>query len=161
VHAPSKPVLLRTIPPGGADLPGSDGAPDDEFRLFVFGPVNGCAILAVTGEVDIATEPMLRERLGELAATCPAQVIVDLSRVTFFSAAGLGVLVGGRAKLSRTGGSLALVITRPRLLRIFEITRLAGEFTIRPSLGRCMAADRQWAQVAQSVDEWYRRHGLS
>jgi anti-sigma B factor antagonist len=50
-------------------------------------------LVTVAGEVDIATVPRLRERLAALAAS-GRPLIVDLDRVTFIDAAGLGVLAG-------------------------------------------------------------------
>ena len=39
-----------------------------EFRLDTIGPAGDCAVLQVTGEVDVYTAPMLRERIREVAA---------------------------------------------------------------------------------------------
>ena len=82
-----------------------------EFRLDTIGPVGDCAVLQVTGEVDVYTAPMLRERIRELAAKGAVHLIADLSQVDFLDSTGLGALVGGLKRLREDGGSLALVIT--------------------------------------------------
>ena len=42
-----------------------------EFHLETVGPIGDCAVLQVTGEVDVYTAPMLREQIRELAPTAP------------------------------------------------------------------------------------------
>jgi anti-sigma B factor antagonist len=54
-----------------------------EFRLNTAGPAGDCAVLQVTGEIDVYTAPMLRERIRELAATGTVHLIADLSQVDF------------------------------------------------------------------------------
>jgi anti-sigma B factor antagonist len=51
----------------------------------------GHVLVTVAGEIDIATVRQLRERLAAPAAS-GQPLIVDLDRVTFIDAAGLGVL---------------------------------------------------------------------
>lgn len=98
--------------------------PSYEFCLEIetFGPADGCAILAAAGEIDVVTAPLLRERLAEFAAAGPVHLIADLSRVTFLDAAGLGALAGAGNEFRRAGGSLALVVTAPRVLCPFRVT---------------------------------------
>src|SRR5690349_20003500 len=51
-------------------------------------------VLAVSGEVDVATVPRLREQLHGLVAQCSTKIIVNLDSVDFLDSTGLGVLVG-------------------------------------------------------------------
>jgi len=53
----------------------------------------GCAIVTVAGEIDIATVTRLRERLLEVAAS-GRPLVADLDRVSFIDSAGLSALVG-------------------------------------------------------------------
>jgi anti-sigma B factor antagonist len=136
-----------------------------EFRLETIGPAGDCAVVQVTGEVDVYTAPMLRERIRELAASGAVHLIADLGPVDFLDSTGLGVLVGGLKRLREDGGSLALVITTPRLLRIFQITGLTKAFAIWPSVTGAITADPHWRKTAEtqagSANEWCRQHGLS
>ena len=95
-----------------------------EFSLQTVGPIRGCAVLQVAGEVDVYTAPMLREQIRELAAKGAVHLSADLGRVDFLDSTGLGALAGGLKRLRQAGGSLALVISTPRVLRIFQITGL-------------------------------------
>jgi anti-sigma B factor antagonist len=137
----------------------------NEFRLDPIGPDGDCAVLRVTGEVDLYTAPMLRERIRELAASGAVHLIADLGPVDFLDSTGLGVLVGGLKRLREDGGSLALVITTPRILRIFQIIGLTKAFEISASVADAVTADAHWRKTAEtqagSVDEWCRRYGLA
>ena len=136
-----------------------------EFRLDTIGPAGDCAVLQVTGEVDVYTAPMLRERIRDIAAKGAVHLIADLRQVDFLDSTGLGVLVGGLKRLREDDGSLALVITTPRLLRIFQITGLTKAFAAWPSVADAITADPHWHKTAEtqagSVHEWCRQHGLS
>jgi anti-sigma B factor antagonist len=91
-------------------------------------------ILAVTGEVDVATAPSLRARLLEMISQGKVNLIVDLEGVDFLDSTGLGVLVSTVKRVRTTGGDLALVCTRQPILKVFEITGLTTVFAIHDSL---------------------------
>ena len=55
----------------------------EELHLQTIGPSGDCAVLKVTGEIDIYTGPMLRERIQDLAAKGAVHIIADMSRVDF------------------------------------------------------------------------------
>jgi len=136
-----------------------------EFRLNTAGTAGDCAVLRVSGEVDVYTAPALRERIRELAAGGAVHLIADLGEVDFLDSTGLGVLVGGLKRLREDGGSLALVVTTPRILRIFQITGLTKAFPAWPSVTDAITADPHWRKTAESqagsTREWCRQHGLA
>jgi anti-sigma B factor antagonist len=136
-----------------------------EFHLQTVGPTGDCAVLQVTGEVDVYTAPILRQQILELAAKGAVHLIADLSRVDFLDSTGLGALVGGLKRLREAGGSLVLVISTPRILRIFQITGLTKALAVQSSVADAITADPHWRQTAESeagsVDAWCRQHGLS
>jgi len=136
-----------------------------EFHLETVGPIGDCAVLQVTGEVDVYTAPMLREQMGELSAKGAVHLIADLSRVDFLDSTGLGALVGGLKRLREASGSLALVISTPRILRIFQITGLTKALAVQRSVEDAITADLHWQQTTESeagtVHEWCRQHGLT
>ena len=55
--------------------------------------VNGITVVAVAGEVDTASAPLLTEQTNQALATNPAALVIDLTDVEFFASAGLEVLV--------------------------------------------------------------------
>lgn len=136
-----------------------------EFHLDTIGPIGDCAVLQVTGEVDAYTVPMLREQIRELAAKGAVHLIADLSRVDFLDSTGLGALVGSLKRLREAGGSLALAISAPHILRLFQITGLTKALAAQRSVADAITADPHWQHTAESaagtVHQWCRQHGLS
>lgn len=81
------------------------------------------ALVTVAGEVDLTTAPLLRVRLTELAAT-GGPLVVDLSRVGFIDAAGLGALAHIASLATVYGGSLHVVTAQPRVRMLLSISGL-------------------------------------
>jgi anti-sigma B factor antagonist len=80
--------------------------------------------------VDVSTAPELREKLLALAEQGCTIAVVDLSEVSFVDSTALGVLVSGVKRLRSAGGDLRLVVTQPRISKVFEITGLTDVFHI-------------------------------
>ena len=91
-------------------------------------------VVHVSGEADAAATPALRARLSELQESDHAQVVVDLSAVTFLDSTVLGVLVAASRFCRNLGGELRLVVSEPRVRRLLEITGLEGFFSVHQSL---------------------------
>ncbi len=91
-------------------------------------------VVAVTGEIDVATAPQLRECLHSVITQGEVTVVLDLLGVTFLDSTALGVLVGALKRCRELGGELHVVVADPRIVKIFEITGLTSVFTIADSL---------------------------
>jgi anti-sigma B factor antagonist len=100
----------------------------------------GWVVLSVSGEVDVATAPRLRERLVDLVTEGNHRIVVDLENVDFLDSTGLGVLVGALKRVRTHDGDLGLVCTQPRILKVFEITGLTKVFAIHKSVDEATAA---------------------
>ncbi len=101
---------------------------------------DGIEVVDVEGEIDIYTAPRLRELLIDLASKNNYQLIVDLDKVGFLDSTGLGVLVGGLKRVRPHDGSLDLVCTQERILRLFRITGLTKVFGIYQTVDQAIAA---------------------
>ncbi|PUA82827.1 STAS domain-containing protein [Nocardioides currus] len=101
---------------------------------------DGRAIVAVGGEIDVYTAPKLRDQITELVGAGSYNIVIDLEAVEFLDSTGLGVLVGGLKKVRAHDGSLELVCSQERLLKIFRITGLAKVFVIHDSLDPSVAS---------------------
>jgi anti-sigma B factor antagonist len=101
---------------------------------------DGIEIVDVEGEIDVYTAPRLRELLIELVNKKNYQLIVNMERVEFLDSTGLGVLVGGLKRVRAHDGSLDLVCTQERILKIFRITGLTKVFGIHESVDQAIAA---------------------
>jgi anti-sigma B factor antagonist len=102
----------------------------------------GCAIVAVTGDVDISTSPDLREALARVVAEGNRAVVVDLGAVRFIDSTGLGVLVGAFTAVRNAGGRLAVVNDHSAVLKVFTITALHDVLGVHPTMDRAVAAVR-------------------
>jgi anti-sigma B factor antagonist len=102
--------------------------------------VDGTTIVAVGGEIDVYTAPKLRDRITELVGEGVFNIVIDMESVEFLDSTGLGVLVGGLKKVRAHDGSLELICTQDRLLKIFRITGLAKVFVIHDSADGALAA---------------------
>jgi len=91
---------------------------------------DGIEVIDVQGEIDIYTAPRLRELLIDLVSTGSYQLVVNLDKVGFLDSTGLGVLVGGLKRVRAHDGSLDLICTQQRILKIFRITGLTEVFGI-------------------------------
>ena len=100
----------------------------------------GRTVVEVGGEIDVYTAPKLRETLVSLVDAGQYELVVDLERVEFLDSTGLGVLVGGLKRVRTHDGSLSLVCTQERLLKIFRITGLTKVFPIHSSVEEAVAA---------------------
>ena len=104
---------------------------------------DGWAILTVSGEIDIATAPSLRERLHGLLADDKHQLVVDLDDVGFLDSTALGVLVGVLKRARSEGGEVRIVCTQPRVRKVFEITRLDSAFDLFDSVDEAVRGARE------------------
>ena len=101
------------------------------------------AVLALSGELDLATGPAVRECLHELVDGGVRHVVVDLRQVGFLDSIGLGVLVAAYRRLhhGEPAGSLRLVCTNERVVKVFELTGLLRMFPMHASLEQARAAE--------------------
>ena len=135
-----------------------------DFTVEIIGPIGDCAVLQVTGELDVYTAPFLRDRMRDLTAVGVLHVIADLRRVDFLDSTGLGVLVGGLKRFREHGGSLAPVVTKTSILKIFQITGLTSVLPPRSSVADAIDVDPRWRHAVEakagSAAEWCRQHDL-
>ena len=97
-------------------------------------------IVDVEGEIDVYTAPRLRELLIELVNKGHFRLIVNMEKVEFLDSTGLGVLVGGLKRVRAHDGSLDLVCTQERILKIFRITGLTKVFGIHDTVDEAIDA---------------------
>jgi anti-sigma B factor antagonist len=134
---------------------------DGDFGLCAFWPETSClgpamlvrhepgyVLVTVTGEIDYASVAELRERLFALA-DAGGHLVVDLNRVRFIDAAGLGALAGAARRATARGASLRVVCTRPHIRRLFRITGLDQAVLLADSLADAL----QEAAGAAGADE--------
>jgi len=93
----------------------------------------GWTVVAVVGELDLASVPGVRSSVVAAAQTRqPPYVVLDLSGVEFIDSMGLGVVVGARKRVFALGGELRVVVATERVQRVFA---LSGLDTLLPLFG--------------------------
>ena len=90
-------------------------------------------VLAVRGEIHIATAPQFSQRLNEAIANGPARLAVDMTSVVFIDSTGLSVLLNALRRMTRRGGAMVLACANPTVLRLFEVTRTDETFDLVPT----------------------------
>lgn len=98
------------------------------------------SVVSLRGEIDVYTAPRLRQALIDLIEAGSSDILVDMSRVDFLDSTGLGVLVGGLKRVKAKDGSLEIVATQDKILKIFEITGLSKVFPIHESVDDAVSA---------------------
>lgn len=101
---------------------------------------DGCAVLSVSGEVDLATAPQLRQQLVDLVTDGHRRIVVDLSGTDFLDSTGLGALVAGLKRLRAHDGEMRVVCTTPRVRKVFELTHVDRVLPLFESVDEACAA---------------------
>jgi anti-sigma B factor antagonist len=100
-------------------------------------------LIAVQGEVHVSTAPEFSERLNDAIARGKTGVVIDMTEVAFIDSTGLSVLLNALRRVTRQQGALALAVSNPTVLRLFEITRLDSTFDILPTREEAIARVRR------------------
>jgi anti-sigma B factor antagonist len=111
-----------------------------EFRIEEDHPREGVALFTLFGEADLHVAGELRDRLSAAIDAGASSVVLDLSHVSFVDSMTLGVLVGSAKRVRANGGELRLVVNRPPLRRIFEVTLLDRVFPLDDTREQALAA---------------------
>jgi len=91
----------------------------------------GCTVLKIRGELDIANAPDLRERLLLiLDRSAPSRLILDLSGLEFIDSSGTSVLVNTERRARLLGWTFVLVAPHRAVSRVLEICGLDRHFLI-------------------------------
>lgn len=94
----------------------------------------GAVVVSVRGELDLATVPVLRERLDTLLPGAASPLVVDLSAVTFIGSAGLALLVDAHNRCREHDIPLALVASGSVVPRAIQVTALDQVFAVHATL---------------------------
>ncbi|HEX5618355.1 MAG TPA: STAS domain-containing protein [Solirubrobacteraceae bacterium] len=105
-----------------------------EFSIFDVRRADGSYVLAIAGELDIATVPVVRERLGTLIEAGARRLVVDLRDVSFMDSTGLAAFIHAKMRLGDEG-ALTLVMEQDSYARlIFEVAGLVGVLEVVDTL---------------------------
>lgn len=95
---------------------------------------SGYAVVTPHGEIDLSTVEEFREVLVELIIQGHVHLLVDFDHTDFIDSLGFGALVAARRKAHTFKGSVGIVCSRERILRLFKVTELGRVFSITDSV---------------------------
>jgi anti-anti-sigma factor len=79
-------------------------------------------IIALTGELDLATADELERELLRVEATDAESIVVDLSSLRFMDSTGIRVMIAADARSRADSQRLALLRGPDAVQRVFELT---------------------------------------
>ena len=86
--------------------------------------------VSLAGDIDLSRSPDLKKQLLAEVKNKPGRLIVDLENVGYMDSSGVATLVEALQRLRKSGGKMVLCNLQPRVLSIFQISRLDTVFTI-------------------------------
>ncbi|MFE6285748.1 STAS domain-containing protein [Streptomyces sp. NPDC057877] len=89
------------------------------------------AVLHVSGELDLVTSPMLRQRVHDAVAEGRHSLVLDLSEVFFCDSSGVGVLIAARRLLRSCQGRLRLILPAAGAVDGSHVNRVLGALGVR------------------------------
>jgi anti-sigma B factor antagonist len=105
------------------------------------------AVLQVSGELDLVTSPVLRQRVHDEVAEGRHSLVLDLSEVFFCDSSGVGVLIASRRLMSSCQGRLRLILPARGAEDGSHVNRVLGAlgvrrlFDVHPDVNSAVQAD--------------------
>lgn len=87
-------------------------------------------VLAVAGEVDVATAPELWASVAGALATPPAQLVFDVAALRFIDSSGLSVIVRTYRAMQPHGGKVLLRSPSSAVRQVLDIAGIGRIVTI-------------------------------
>ncbi|MEZ0075945.1 STAS domain-containing protein [Planotetraspora sp. GP83] len=106
------------------------------------------AMVAVAGELDIATGGLLRRAFREIIRAGRDTVVVDTSGLRFCDSTGLEILLEADSATKRAGGGLRLAGVHGTLDVILDATRLRHVFEIYESPAAALLTENALMEAA-------------
>ncbi|MBV8636804.1 MAG: STAS domain-containing protein [Candidatus Eremiobacteraeota bacterium] len=92
----------------------------------------GTPVVSISGDIDLSNAKLLRDALE--GVTAQDAVAIDMTELAFIDSTGLNAIAQYGRRMLESGRDVYLIITRPPLRKIFEITSLDQHFTVLTSL---------------------------
>jgi anti-sigma B factor antagonist len=105
------------------------------------------AVLRVSGELDLVTSPVLRQRVHDVVAEGHHALVLDLSEVFFCDSSGVGVLIAARRLIRSCRGRLRLILPAlgtadgSHVNRVFAALGVRRLFDVHPDLESATTED--------------------
>ena len=114
------------------------GPPGRGIAVATSRPRSDVYLVTLTGELDMATAPVVRDHLRRVATTRPAALVIDLTAVTFLGGAGLALLV--EARHATHGGLQVVAAPDGPVRRALRLTRVDTLLPLHTRVADALAA---------------------
>jgi anti-sigma B factor antagonist len=98
------------------------------------------AVIAIGGDIDIATAPQVREAFASEALEHAAAVVVDLTEVAFMDSTGLSALLTFESDLSARRRRLAIACPEGAARLVLDVAGVAERLPLYPTRAEAEAA---------------------
>ncbi len=102
--------------------------------------INGFSVLSIMDErIDAHNSDDLKTYLLRIIEAGEKKLIVQLQHVRFIDSSGLGALLSSNKHILAKSGKLMLTNIQPKVLSMFELTRLNRVFDIYADINEALA----------------------
>ncbi|WP_026126853.1 STAS domain-containing protein [Nocardiopsis xinjiangensis] len=97
-------------------------------------------IVAIEGELDIATADDLREHVQQAMDEHGPWLILDLSALDFMDSSGLNVIISTYRSVREAGGSLSLAALNERVTKVVRLVGLHRQVPVHQNVAAAVSA---------------------
>ncbi len=92
------------------------------------------SVLALEGYLDAHTAPEFEKAVQSEFEAGRLKLVVECSRLTYISSAGLGVFMSFIEEIREAGGDIKICALSPKVFQVFDILGFSALFDIVPDL---------------------------
>ena len=91
----------------------------------------GTPVIGLGGECDLTVVPAIKGAVTKALASGAPTLVFDLEEATFLDSAALGALLGARRRVVEAGGTVTLLCSNQRVLRLLKLLELHQLFDVK------------------------------
>lgn len=99
-----------------------------------------CVVVAVEGELDIATVEQLEEHVQSAVDDHGPWLVLDLSALEFMDSSGLNTVINAYRVITERSGSLALAAPNDRVNKVIRLVGLHRQVPVHQTVGAAVNA---------------------
>lgn len=103
-------------------------------------PDGDVAVVAVAGELDMATAPALQQAVTRLVDAGQTRLVFDLANVSFCDSTGLSVFIRAQNRSVAAGGEVRLAAPQRAVQRVLEVSGLVGVLRTHPTVAEAVTS---------------------
>jgi anti-sigma B factor antagonist len=111
----------------------------------------GIVVLVISGSMDVATVPQLRDLVVRLIDEGHHRLVLDMDGVDFIDSIGLGVIVGVVHRLRPHDGSIAVAAPSKQVRQVLQITQLVRVVALYDTTAAAVSAVRDGNTIVSAA----------